>query len=128
MTSKDSVREDIAFIRHAIEQGRGYAGAHSFDLLVWGIRPRDGLSRHLCDRHRMVASQSKLAVGRLHRPAMALLATPTAAFPPVPLAADCDPAARDPGAADAVVRLRYFPVAIFSRGDRCGRQASGLVQ
>jgi hypothetical protein len=25
MTSKDSVREDIAFIRHAIEQGRGYA-------------------------------------------------------------------------------------------------------
>ena len=37
MTSKDSVREDIAFIRHAIEQGRGYAGAHSFDLLVWGI-------------------------------------------------------------------------------------------
>ena len=37
MTSKDSVREDIAFIRHAIEQGRGYAGAHSLDLLVWGI-------------------------------------------------------------------------------------------
>src|SRR5262249_32126332 len=37
MTSKDSVREDIAFIRHAIEQGRAYAGAHSFDLLVWGI-------------------------------------------------------------------------------------------
>src|SRR5262249_1570512 len=37
MTSKDSVREDIAFIRHAIQQGRGYAGAHSFDLLVWGI-------------------------------------------------------------------------------------------
>lgn len=32
MTSKDSVREDIAFIRHAIEQGRRYAGAHSFDL------------------------------------------------------------------------------------------------
>ena len=37
MKSKDSVREDIAFIRHAIEQGRAYAGAHSFDLLVWGI-------------------------------------------------------------------------------------------
>src|SRR5262249_31617583 len=37
MSSKDSVREDIAFIRHAIEQGRGYAGAHSLDLLVWGI-------------------------------------------------------------------------------------------
>jgi hypothetical protein len=37
MTSKDSVGEDIAFIRHAIEQGRGYAGAHSFDLVVWGI-------------------------------------------------------------------------------------------
>src|SRR5262249_26754148 len=37
MTSKDSVREDIAFIRHAIEQGRAYAGAHSFALLVGGI-------------------------------------------------------------------------------------------
>jgi hypothetical protein len=37
MASKDSVRDDIAFIRHAIEQGRGYAGAHSLDLLVWGI-------------------------------------------------------------------------------------------
>src|SRR5262249_20952345 len=37
MTSKDSVREDIAFVRHAIEQGRGYAGAHSLDLLVWGV-------------------------------------------------------------------------------------------
>ena len=58
----------------------------------------------------MVANQSKLAVGRLHRPAMALLATPTAAFPPVPRAADRDPAARGPGAADAVVRVRYFPV------------------
>src|SRR5215831_9601060 len=114
MTSKDSVREDIAFIRHAIEQGRGYAGAHSFDLLVWGTRR--GLSRDLCDRHRMVANQSKLAVGRLHRPAMALLATPTAAFPPVPLAADRDPAACDPGAADAVVRVRYFPVVVFGRG------------
>ncbi len=33
----DSVREDIAFIRHAIEQGRGYATARSGDLLVWGI-------------------------------------------------------------------------------------------
>lgn len=37
MTSDDSVRDDIAFIRHAIEQGRGYAGAHSLDLLFWGI-------------------------------------------------------------------------------------------
>src|SRR5262245_24377557 len=32
----DSVRDDIAFIRHAIEQGRAYAGSHSLDLLVWG--------------------------------------------------------------------------------------------
>src|SRR5215472_2759735 len=39
-----------------------------------GHRPRRGLPRHLCDRHRMVANQSELAVGRLHRPAMALLA------------------------------------------------------
>jgi hypothetical protein len=54
-----------------------------------------------------VASQSKLAVGRLHRPAMALLATPTAAFPPVPLATDCDPAARDPGAA-GIFGIAFF--------------------
>jgi hypothetical protein len=37
MTSDDSVRDDIAFIRQAIEQGRGYAGRHSLDLLIWGV-------------------------------------------------------------------------------------------
>ena len=37
MMDDDSVRDDIAFIRRAIEQGRGYAGSHSLDLLVWGI-------------------------------------------------------------------------------------------
>jgi hypothetical protein len=37
MTGDDSVRDDIAFIRHAIEQGRGYAGRHSLDLLIWGV-------------------------------------------------------------------------------------------
>ena len=35
--SDDSVREDIAFIRRAVEQGRGYAGARSLDMLIWGI-------------------------------------------------------------------------------------------
>jgi hypothetical protein len=37
MTSDDSVRDDIAFIRQAIEQGRGYAGRYSLDLLIWGV-------------------------------------------------------------------------------------------
>ena len=37
MTSDDSVRDDIAFIRQAIEQGRSYAGRHSLDLLIWGV-------------------------------------------------------------------------------------------
>src|SRR5947209_5157324 len=37
MTADDSVREDIAFIRRAIEQGRGYAAGRSLDMLVWGI-------------------------------------------------------------------------------------------
>jgi hypothetical protein len=37
MTGDDSVRDDIAFIRRAIEQGRGYAGRHSLDLLIWGV-------------------------------------------------------------------------------------------
>jgi hypothetical protein len=37
MTGDDSVRDDIAFIRQAIEQGRGYAGRHSLDLLIWGV-------------------------------------------------------------------------------------------
>ena len=35
--SDDSVREDIAFIRRAVEQGRGYAGARSFDMVIWGL-------------------------------------------------------------------------------------------
>jgi hypothetical protein len=37
MTGDDSIRDDIAFIRQAIEQGRGYAGRHSLDLLIWGV-------------------------------------------------------------------------------------------
>src|SRR6516164_10409718 len=93
-----------------------------------GHRPRRGLSRYLCDRHRMVANQSKLAVGGLHRPPMALFAAPAAAFARVTLAADRDPAARDPGAANVVVWLRYFPVDVFSGGDRCRRHAPRLVQ
>ena len=34
---EDAVREDIAFIRRTIEQGRRIAGAWSPDMLVWGI-------------------------------------------------------------------------------------------
>jgi hypothetical protein len=37
MTAEDQVHEDIAFIRTAIEQGRGYATTRGFDLLVWGV-------------------------------------------------------------------------------------------
>jgi hypothetical protein len=37
MVVDDRVREEIAFIRNAIEQGRGCAGQHSLDLLIWGI-------------------------------------------------------------------------------------------
>jgi hypothetical protein len=37
MIGDDSIRDDIAFIRQAIEQGRGYAGRHSLDLLIWGV-------------------------------------------------------------------------------------------
>jgi hypothetical protein len=33
----DAAREDIAFIRRTIEQGRRIAGAWSPDMLVWGI-------------------------------------------------------------------------------------------
>jgi hypothetical protein len=35
--SDDRVREDIAFIRRAVEQGRGYAGACGLDMLIWGV-------------------------------------------------------------------------------------------
>jgi hypothetical protein len=35
--TEDPVRDEIAFIRSAIEAGRGYAGARSPDMLVWGI-------------------------------------------------------------------------------------------
>src|SRR5437762_13780932 len=35
--TEDRAREDIAFIRHAIEEGGAYATARSPDMLVWGI-------------------------------------------------------------------------------------------
>ena len=35
--TKDQAREDIAFIRRAIEDGAAYATARSPDLLGWGI-------------------------------------------------------------------------------------------
>ena len=35
--NEDAAREDIAFIRRSIEQGRRIAGAWSPDMLVWGI-------------------------------------------------------------------------------------------
>ena len=34
---EDRAREDIAFIRQAIEEGGAYATARSPDMLVWGI-------------------------------------------------------------------------------------------
>ena len=34
---EDQARQDIAFIRHAIEDGRGYANARSPDMVVWGV-------------------------------------------------------------------------------------------
>jgi hypothetical protein len=34
---EDRVREDIAFIRHAVEEGRNYATASSPDIMIWGI-------------------------------------------------------------------------------------------
>ena len=34
---EDQAREDIAFIRRAIEEGAAYATASSPDMLVWGI-------------------------------------------------------------------------------------------
>ena len=34
---EDQAREDIAFIRRAIEEGGAYATARSPDMLVWGI-------------------------------------------------------------------------------------------
>jgi hypothetical protein len=35
--SEDRVREDIAFIRRAVEEGRGYATARSPEMVMWGI-------------------------------------------------------------------------------------------
>jgi len=36
MSLEESVREDIAFIRRADEQGRDFAAGRSLDMLVWG--------------------------------------------------------------------------------------------
>jgi hypothetical protein len=33
----DAVRDEIAFIRSVIEEGRGYATDWSGDMLVWGV-------------------------------------------------------------------------------------------
>jgi hypothetical protein len=35
--TNDAVREEIAFIRRAIEEGRGYATGWSGDMMVWGV-------------------------------------------------------------------------------------------
>lgn len=35
--TEDSVRDEIAFIRRALEEGRGFFTARSPDLVVWGI-------------------------------------------------------------------------------------------
>ncbi|MDE1173418.1 MAG: hypothetical protein PW790_07055 [Parvibaculaceae bacterium] len=35
--SKDTVRDEIAFIRRAIEEGRSYAHLHGVDMVVWGV-------------------------------------------------------------------------------------------
>src|SRR5712691_3225641 len=35
--NEDAVRDDIAFIRRTIEEGRRFAGTWSADMLVWGI-------------------------------------------------------------------------------------------
>ncbi len=35
--SKDTVRDEIAFIRRAIEEGRSYAHVHGVDMIVWGV-------------------------------------------------------------------------------------------
>jgi hypothetical protein len=34
---EDRAREDIAFIRHAVEDGRNFATASSPDIMIWGI-------------------------------------------------------------------------------------------
>jgi hypothetical protein len=35
--TEDAVRDEIAFIRRAIEEGRGYASGRSPDMVVWGV-------------------------------------------------------------------------------------------
>ena len=48
---EDRAREDIALIRHAIEDGAAYATAGSPDMLVWGIAVAIGyLGTYACIR------------------------------------------------------------------------------
>jgi hypothetical protein len=37
MMIEDRARDDIAFIRHAVEEGRNYATVSSPDIVIWGI-------------------------------------------------------------------------------------------
>ena len=39
--TESAEREEIAFIRRAIEEGRGYATGWSGDMMVWGVLMRD---------------------------------------------------------------------------------------
>src|SRR5215468_8334305 len=93
----------------------------------YGASPSPRAIRHLRDRQRMVADQFNLAVGGLHRSALALLAA-RAACTLVPFRAAGNPAAHGRGPADALVRLRHLPFDVFRCGDCGGRHVTGVVQ
>ena len=41
---EDRVRDDIAFIRRAVEEGRNYATHSSPEIMIWGIAVAVGLT------------------------------------------------------------------------------------
>ena len=112
---EDQTREDIAFIRRAIEEGGAYATASSPNMLVWGIAVAIGYLGTYGFVRGWSAGLAGGAVGRLPRPAVAVFAAPRRKGPRRPRG----PGARSDGscAGDVVVRLRRLSDDADGRGD-----------
>src|SRR6266446_6439230 len=121
---EDRVREDIAFIRRAVEEGRTFATASSPDIMIWESRSPSVIS----------APTLSSGVGRPSIPAGrgpcasdcrgSIFAAPSVAGFRATLRRQSDGSCP----LDAVVRLRRFPHYPRDRGDLGRRHPPGLVR
>src|SRR5215468_9688968 len=76
---EDQAREDIAFIRQAVAEGRNYATARSPEMLIWGIALAIGYFGTYAFVRGLVAVPSRMGVGAEPRVALALFTASAAA-------------------------------------------------